>query len=391
MRRLSIDKSSFLLIVIAALVLALVVGFFVLLGAKDVDEGLKSDRILNVLVVLEDKGKPVSTELFLFYPATGKGALLDVPAETGLIIKSLNRVDRIDALYDGRRPGAYVSELAKLLDTDIPYWVILDAKGLSQATDLLEGLELFIPNAIDEEGPPAVRLPSGALILDGDKVLQYSSYVDPDSTEADRAASRQKLVQSLVKRMGERSAWLRRNDSYQALKRCLRTNFSDLALRRFFVELSSLDADRLLNQRITGLYRTVDGKQLLFPHYDGELVRDIVKQTLNALASSGGAGSAEKIYTIEILNGTPSKGLAKKTAEIFQSFGYDVVSVGNAEREDYEVTTIVDRLSNPDAAKNVASVIRCSKVSDSAVAGSQVSADFTVILGDDFNGRYCAK
>jgi hypothetical protein len=70
---------------------------------------MKSDRILNLAVVIEKEGKPVSTQLFLFYPSNGRGALLDVPGETGLIIKSLNRVDRIDVLYDKRRPKAYTS------------------------------------------------------------------------------------------------------------------------------------------------------------------------------------------------------------------------------------------------------------------------------------------
>jgi hypothetical protein len=113
-------------------------------------------------------------------------------------------------------------------------------------------------------------------------------------------------------------------------------------------------------QRVTGIYRDVDGKRLLFPHYDGELVRDIVKQTFNALANSGSASPADKIFTIEILNGTPTKGLAKKAAEIFQSFGYDVVSVDNADREDYDKTQVLDRFANPDASKNIATVIRCS-------------------------------
>ena len=392
MKRFSIDKSAVLLIVIVAIVLAVGIGFVMSLRTDATDQALKSDRILNVLVVFEMNKHPKTSELFLFYPATGKGALLDIPEETGLIIKSLNRVDRIDALYDSRRPKAYVDEIARLLDTDISYWIVLDGDGLSSATDLLDGLEIFMPEAVDSETPPPVHLPSGALILDGDKVLQYASYENPEESMADHAGNRQKLTQSFIKRVGERAGWLKKPGTYQAFKRCLKTNIPDDILRKFFDEIGGLDVDRLLLQRITGIYRNVDGKQLLFPHYDGELVRDIVKQTLNALANSGaGAGTIDKIYTVEILNGTPSKGLAKKSAEIFQSFGYDVVSVGNAEKEDYDNTIILDKLSNSEAAKNVASVIRCSSISDASSAGGQSTADFTIILGKDFNGRYCVK
>lgn len=391
MKRFSIDKSSILLIVIVLLVIGMVVGLVVTLRTDVADKAIKSDRILNVLVVIEVEKHAETTELFLFYPATGKGALLDVPVETGLIIKSLNRVDRIDALYDPRRPKSYADEIAKLLATEVPYWIILDAKGLSNAADLMDGLELFIPEAVDVETKQSVHLPQGALTLDGDKILQYATYEDPDEGEADRASRRQKIIQAFVKRVGERSAWLKNPDSFAAFRRCMRTNFPDDTLKRFLADLGGIDADRLLLQRVTGVYRNVDGKSLLFPHYDGELVRDIVKQSLNALSNAGAGGAVDKIYTIEILNGTPSKGLAQRTAEIFQSFGYDVVSVGNADRSDYSRTMVLDRLSNPDALSNVASVIRCDNTSGDGNSGGQATADFTVILGEDFDGRYCAR
>lgn len=391
MKRFSIEKSSILLIVIVLLVAGMAVGLYATLSTNMADQAIKKDRILNVLVIIEVEKHPRTTELFLFYPATGKGALLDVPAETGLIIQSLNRVDRIDALYDPRRPKPYAEEIAKLLAADVPYWIVLDAKGLSDATDLLDGLELFIPEAVDVDAKPPVHLPQGALTLDGDKILQYASYDDPDEGEADRAARRQKIVQAFIKRVGERSAWLKNAGAFSAFRRCIRTNFPDETLKRFLDDLGGIDADRLLSQRVTGVYRNVDGKSLLFPHYDGELVRDIVKQSLNALSNAGAGGAVDKIFTVEILNGTPSKGLAQRTAEIYQSFGYDVVSVGNADRSDYSRTLVLDHLSNTDALQNVASVIRCGNTSGDGLSGGQASADFTVVLGDDFDGRYCAR
>jgi polyisoprenyl-teichoic acid--peptidoglycan teichoic acid transferase len=392
MKRITIDKSSVLLLVIVGLFAAMILLLFMSLRSDAVDEAMKSDRILDVAVIIEKEGKPVSTQLFLFYPSNGRGALLDVPAETGLIIKTLNRVDRIDVLYDKRSPRAYVEEIAGLLAAGIPYWIVLDEKGLASVVDLLEGLEIFVPAPVDLPGPPRASLPSGALVLDGDKVSQFAFYQDPNETDSDLVARRQKLFQSLVRRLGEKSDWIRRRDVFPTLKRAMRTNLGDDSLRGLFTELSKIDADRLVLQRVTGVYRDVDGKRLLFPHYDGELVQDIVKQTLNALAGSSSDSPADKIFTIEILNGTSTKGLAKKAAEIFQSFGYDVISVENADREDYEKTQVIDHFSNLDAAKGIADVIRC-KSTDRKPAASQdaVAADFTVVLGKDFNGRYCTR
>ena len=399
MKRLSIDKSSILLLAIIGVFAAGAVLLFFSLHMDEVEKAMKADRIIDLAVIIERDGKPVSTQMFMFYPANGKGALLDVPAETGLIIKSLNRVDRIDALYTRAHPRAYVQEIAKLLDAEIPYWIVLDESGLVRVSDLLDGLQLFVPTAIDQAGPPRALLPSGALMLDGDKVEQFAFYKDADETDADTAARRQKLLQSLFRRLGERATWLVKPDVFPVFRGTLTTNLSDDSLRRLIPQFSKLDIDRLVLQRVTGAAKIVDGKQLLFPHYDGELVRDIVKQTLNALASAGGGASEDKIFTLGVLNGTPAQGLAKRAAEIFQSFGYDVTTVGNADREDYDKTQIVAHFPNPDGAKNVGAVIRCTNLSvqngtaseDGDNATPDNSADFTIILGKDFNGRYCTQ
>jgi anionic cell wall polymer biosynthesis LytR-Cps2A-Psr (LCP) family protein len=394
MKRFSFDKSAVLLVVIIGVLAAMAVSLAVALRADAVDQAVKADRILDLAVLFERQGKPSSTQLFLLYPTNGRAAVLDVPGETGLIIKSLNRVDRIDALYDRRKPQSYIGEIAGLLKTDIPYWLAFDEAGLRAATDLLEGIEVFVPSPIDAKGAVRAILPAGALILDGDKAVQYAFYADPDESDADAVARRQRLFQSLVRRIGEKAAWLSRPDVFPAFRRTLRTNLSDDSLRALVPELAKVDADRLVLQRVTGAYKNVDGNRLLFPHYDGELVKDIIKQTLNALANSGSASPADKIFTIEVLNGTQTKGLAKRAAEIFQSFGYDVVSIGNSDRDDVARTSVTDHYANADAAKSVAEVIRCSNLVSPArdqAEESKESTDFTIILGEDFNGRYCAR
>lgn len=387
MRPFTLDKSVIPLALILVLVLASAAGLAILLGDDAVEEAIKADRILNVLFVFDRGGKAAATELFFFYPATGRGAVLDVPGDTGLILSSQKRVDRIDAVYKPRSLETYREEIEGLLATKVTYRIHLDEKGFADAVDLLEGLELFIPQEISVEEPEPVRLPRGAVFLDGDKVGQYLAYVDPEEAEGEAAARRQKLFQAFIRRIGEKAAWVSRPEVFPRFRACFRTDLADEAFRRLIGELARLDADRLVLQRVTGAYRSVDGKRLLFPHYDGELVKDIVKQTLNALSATG-ATVGDKIFTVEILNGTPARGLAKRTAEIFQSFGYDVVSVGNATRDDYERTVVVDRLDNPEAARNLGAVIRCTNTSPGG-EGEAVS-DFTIILGGDFNGRYCS-
>ena len=66
------------------------------------------------------------------------------------------------------------------------------------------------------------------------------------------------------------------------------------------------------------------------------------------------------------------------------------MQIGNADEEVKE-TVLIDRIGNPDLARIVAQVIRCTNIqaaqllSDSDY-GSETNVDFTLILGKDFNG-----
>jgi len=115
--------------------------------------------------------------------------------------------------------------------------------------------------------------------------------------------------------------------------------------------------------------------------------KDMLKQTLNARAPRMSHGE-QQIYTVEILNGTTEKGLAARTADIFGSFGYDVVAVGNAKTLDYQKTVLIDRFGDKEALSSIACVIKCANFSEAAEYTGSIKADYTIILGKDFNGVF---
>jgi hypothetical protein len=104
---------------------------------------------------------------------------------------------------------------------------------------------------------------------------------------------------------------------------------------------------------------------------------------------------------VEVLNGTSAIGLAGRTAELLRSFGYDVISIGNADRSDYWTTQVIDRSGFQEVAETFAGIIRCenirfeSQIPDEPIPDMGIDmqnleykADFTLIIGRDFNGRY---
>jgi hypothetical protein len=102
---------------------------------------------------------------------------------------------------------------------------------------------------------------------------------------------------------------------------------------------------------------------------------------------------------VEVMNGTTENGLAGRTAELLRGVGYDVISIGNADRSDYEKTEIIDRSGFTDVVHTFGEIIHCGNIRSEAPIQENLEtelgfqnleyrSDFTLIIGRDFDGRY---
>lgn len=391
MKKHLFDRSAILLIVIAALFVAVTVFAVVAFTSDNSFARLDTDRPVTILFVFDSGGRPVSSQLLMFYPSKSKASLLDIPANTAVILRTVKRMDKIEYSYDRNQPGNYVTEISGYLDIPVNGYIVFAEKDLARLTDLLDGLQFFIPSMVMQEGEAPVRLPGGAVTLDGDKALQYLSYREESETDADALLRRQKLAVSLFKRLAEKSGYLADRKAADEITACMSSNLKKSARKTLFGEIAKLDADSMLLQKMTGVTRSVDGQEMFFPFYDGELARDMIRQTLQAMSAANIKSAAKRTYTVEILNGTTEKGLASRTAEIFESFGFDVVAVGNAASSENAKTSIIDRYGDKDALEAIGSVIKCRNFLDSSAYKGSIKADYSIILGGDFNGRVCVR
>ena len=383
------DKSYVILGLIIAIVLGSAVFGYLELRTDPLSERLKKGQPLTFLFAVSGDRDYRFFEVFQYHPTTHRGAVLFLPGNVGSIIESLKKVDRIDVLYRYGSIGALKAKVEQLTGLAIPFHFELQEQDVVALVDLLGGLELFIPNPVEaaDAGRP-VLLPSGSVVLDGDKVRDYIAYHDPLEPETDQVGRKQKFLQSTLKALGE-SDLVQGKAGFTALRRFLATNLSPRSLNAFVRELQKLESEKLIFQRVLGSERTVDGQELLFPHFDGQLLKEIVKQTADTIASAEPAAGEELTVALEILNGTAVAGLAKRAASVFQSFGYEIVALGNAENDEYLNTVVLDRKGRLESAQKAAELIRCPRVYSRLAEGGDLAIDVTLILGKDFDGRYC--
>ena len=389
MKRGRIDRSIFLIVAIVV-----VLAGAGLLVARYVRTDVISDLAdggeqLSILFVLELQDGRLITEVLYFDTSTNRAALFDIPANTGVVVESLNRVDGIDTIYWNDGIDLYRQAIAKLIGAPVDFHIVLTMDSLETVSDLLEGIPLFVAD-IPNEGPDAIRIPTGDVVLDGAKMQSYVAYTPEGERDRERIARWQKAVAGIIGRLGENSDLVTDSAASVVLSDAIEMNID----RRAFISLSSvlsgLEVDRIITRQAEGTTRQVETgnetEALLFPHQEGRWLTESVRQVVENLRSQEVLRDENIVIRLEILNGTGNPGLARRTAELYRSYGFDVVTVGNTEREGVEETIVVDRVGNEIFASRTAEIIRASLI-DLQLEG-QAGVDVTIVLGEDFDGRY---
>jgi anionic cell wall polymer biosynthesis LytR-Cps2A-Psr (LCP) family protein len=333
-------------------------------------------------------------DLLLYHPATKKAGLFYIPANTGSRIESLDRFDKLEVLYGADDTEPLRRKIEQLTDLSVAFTLHMSTEDIGRLVDLIGGVELFISNPVDiETASGRYLLPSGSVLLDGDKIRDYIDYEEPLEEESEKVRRKQKFVGALLQKLGSAStnAFLLDGEVFPYFSASVHTNMNARALQALVGELTRLKADRLLTQgqRVLGTLTNVEGVEgaVLFPHHDGNLMRQTLSQNLASISSEDESYDDTTLISMEILNGTNQDGLAKRTKSLFESFGFEVLAYRNADHDQYLNTVVIDRKGEIQLAERAADVIQCQRVYSRIEDGASV--DVTIILGRDFDGRYC--
>lgn len=401
MKKLRNEQKGIIFIALIVLVILVMSLFFVQsLKTNKVKEALEFDTLMRVLFVVEDENADVLfSDVIIYDASTKKAAAINLPGYTGAIFQSLGRTDRLDQVYNELGIESYRTEVQKMLGITIAYTSVVKLDNFIKLCDMFGGMRVFIPSPIDCTSETGERwlLPSGAVNLDGDKIAVYLHYRDEEETEENIQDRYQNVMNAFLIGLHDQSFKIfNTNQNFKKFGDCVSTNLADYEEETLYSELSELDTESIIKQTITGSLRNVDlqgggTQQLLFPLNNGEFIKEAVKQTTYMLIASDGSIS-NRIYVLEIQNGTKTQGLARRTSTLYQNASYDVLSAVNADSNDYAETVIIDHIGNEVVARQVGELIRCTNIKqaeemDDGSAGDSM-VDFTIILGRDFNGAY---
>jgi anionic cell wall polymer biosynthesis LytR-Cps2A-Psr (LCP) family protein len=393
-KNLTFDKGLIFLILIFVVAGGTVIFFISRFRSDEITTLIEEEGLITAaFMITGEENELLASQIFFYHPGAKKGALLDIPPNTGDLIDSLKRIDGVSVLFRRDRPQGYVEKLAKLIDAPIPFYFVITLSQARTLVDLNGGLEVFIPDPL-ELPETMVFLPSGSVRLDGDKAVLYLREAPPGEDDTEGVERREQFLRGLLRGWARASGDLTNPQVFPRLWKNLSTNLSSGAVRSFLLELPRLNQDQMVVQRVLGTNRIVDGKELLFRHREGMLLIEMVRQTVKSLEDREPLSSQEAALSLEILNGSAVAGLAGRTGQIFQNYGYEIFRVGNYDNFDQEYTLVIGHTEDTGGTQRAASLIRCTRVEYRPLlppeeGESRLSPEITIILGKDFDGQYC--
>jgi len=382
-----ITPSNIILFIIIAIILIVVIFIMVSLRVDELQKKFLEKEPVAFIFNVSDKDTVLFSEIVFYHPGKRRLAVTDFPINYGSVIKSLSRIDRIDAIYKREKPDQYVRKIESECSIKISSCFNLELEDLRKCVDILGGLDavIGIPVDICNTVETATLLPNGKHHLDGEKVVQYIRSFDRILAESELASNKQHLILQLIRAMGINSAYLSIDNVFQIFYKCIGTSLSKDGFKTFISTMADADTTHVLFQRVLGERKTVDGKELFFPYYNGNLLRENIRKTMESLESNDVADIVNSDISISILNGTDVGGLANRTSIEYKNYGYNVKSIGNADGNDVAQTLVIGHINDVHEMKKVANVIRCRNIS---TTGSTEGC-ITIILGKDFDGRHC--
>jgi hypothetical protein len=87
---------------------------------------------------------------------------------------------------------------------------------------------------------------------------------------------------------------------------------------------------------------------------------------------------------LSVLNGTTRAGLAADTAEFLKTKGFDVITIANADRQDYTRTLVVVTRDKPTTLSQVLNYLNLTTTSVIKGNDTTTTQDLTIVLGEDF-------
>lgn len=338
-------------------------------------------------------------------PQTKTAGMLTIPRDLYVPIPAPgageNRINTANFYGDSSKyPGGGPALAKKTVEYNfaipIHYYVLIDFDGFRKIVDSLGGIDIDVPEAIDDPEYPTpdygtmhLYIPAGPQHMNGDLALKYARTRHSDS-DFGRSKRQMQVILAIRDQMLKMNTLAQAPQLLAQLHDAVETDMAPdqiLALAPVAAQIRSDNIkSRSIDLSMTYEIKLNTGADVLWPDREkiGALIQEMFStpQGTNVVASISPLKA--EAARIVVLNGTNKDGLAAMASRYLKQNGFNVVQIGNAEKRDYAKTVLVDLADKPATLDWLAQRFNVDASSIRRNPTAQRDSDIRVILGSDW-------
>ncbi len=277
-------------------------------------------------------------------PSTGGAKMLSIPRDLWVDIPGHGK-NKINAAYSLGGPALIVETVQQNLGVPINHYVEIGFTGFVDLVDEIGGIEIAFPYPA-RDFLSGLDVEAGNQLLDGDMALAYArsrryqelqngSWVSVEANDIGRTKRQQEVVGAILAKLKTPGSIAEAGQIASALSRHMTI---DASLASSSVSRLAWDFRGLLSGGIQGSTLPVDVATVNGASVVVAREPDAAEAIGEFLAGGEIAGAPVRL---QVLNGNGVTGAADRMSQVLRAAGFAVLSIGDAETTDYEVTTVL--------------------------------------------------
>ncbi len=352
----------------------------------------KEENLYTFLIVGLDENNNIQRTdtifIVLYSPNTGKTFVYYIPRDLRVRFQYKGQLiyDKINHVYFKRDIYTLRNLVETLLGIKISNYCIISYEAVTKVVDLIGGIQVYVENDMfynDKAQDLHINIPKGIQTLDGEKALEYIRYRNDSEGDIGRVKRQTNFILKII----EKKDYI---FSLKNIPNTIRIIYNKVKTDLTLLDFQHLAKDELPKISIDKFYYDImPTKPLKIDNIDYLVTLNVqgqnyaqylMKKIKTFLLDE--KKDFDKIITVEILNGSPQKGLAKIIRDRLIQYGINVVYYGNAKTSS-KVTRIIDRIGNIEKAQQIAAILRTKNVE--TMINTALAVDVTIIVGEDYN------
>ena len=364
------------------------------LGQEEIP--LEEVEPINVLVLGTSQNMSDTIIVCQYNPQTQQGSMLSIPRDTytGTNKANAHPYEKINSRYIASGVEGVKTQLKRILNIDLDYYVVVDTEALIKLVDEIGGVDFEVPIDMDyddESQDLYIHLQAGYQHIDGQKAEQLlrfrhnndgSSYpIEYGDQDYGRTRTQREFITATLKQTLKPANIFKLGKILEIVNTYVDTNIDIELAKRYIPYAVSFNTENVKSGLLPGKSELCNGVWIFLP--DTYQVKQTVKEFFEIKQEEEPEidETKKKNIKIEILNGSEEEAKLKEIKEKLIKEGYEITKTALTPKPETTTTIVTTKTQEDETTRDLKRILN---ETGTVSRGTIETADYKIIIGTDY-------